>query len=184
MINDKTKIALVTGSSRGLGKNTALTLAEKGVDVVVTYNSSSDEAAKVVAEIESLGAKAISLQLDTSNTKTFDSFVGQLQQSLKDKWQTEHFDFLVNNAGTGVYASFAETTEEDFDHLMNIHVKGSFFLTQKLLPLINDGGRIVNLSSGLTRIILPGYAAYATMKGAMETLTKYMQKNWERAGLP
>ncbi|MEG3857537.1 SDR family oxidoreductase [Microcoleus sp. herbarium12] len=176
MTNDKTTIALVTGSSRGLGKNTALTLAKKGVDVVVTYNSSGDEAAKVVAEIESLGAKAISLQLDTSNTKTFDSFVGQLQQSLKDKWQTEHFDFLVNNAGTGVHSSFAETTEEDFDHLMNVHVKGVFFLTQKLLPLINDGGRIVNVSTGLTRIISPGYAAYASMKGAIETLTLYMAK--------
>jgi NAD(P)-dependent dehydrogenase (short-subunit alcohol dehydrogenase family) len=176
MTNDKTTIALVTGSSRGLGKNTALTLAKKGVDVVVTYNSSGDEAAKVVAEIESLGAKAIALKLDTSNTKTFDSFVGQLQQSLKDKWQTERFDFLVNNAGTGVYSSFAETTEEDFDHLMNVHVKGVFFLTQKLLPFLNDGGRIVNLSSGLARFTTPGYAAYATMKGAIEVLTRYMAK--------
>lgn len=176
MTNSKTMIALVTGSSRGLGKNTALTLAKKGVDVVVTYNSSGDEAAKVVAEIESLGAKAIALKLDTSNTKTFDSFVGQLQQSLKDKWQTEHFDFLVNNAGTGVYSSFAETTEEDFDHLMNVHVKGVFFLTQKLLPFLNNGGRIVNLSSGLARFTTPGYAAYATMKGAIEVLTRYMAK--------
>lgn len=176
MTNDKTIIALVTGSSRGLGKNTALTLAKKGVDVVVTYNSSGDEAAKVVAEIESLGAKAIALKLDTSNTKTFDSFVGQLQQSLKDKWQTEHFDFLVNNAGTGIYSSFAETTEEDFDRLMNVHVKGVFFLTQKLLPFLNDGGRIVNLSSGLARFTTPGYAAYATMKGAIEVLTRYMAK--------
>lgn len=176
MTNDKTTIALVTGSSRGLGKNTALTLAKKGVDVVVTYNSSGDEAAKVVAEIESLGAKAIALKLDTSNTKTFDSFVGQLQQSLKDKWQTERFDFLVNNAGTGVYSSFAGTTEEDFDHLMNIHLKGVFFLTQKLLPLIKNGGRVVNVSTGLTRIIFPGYAAYASMKGAIETLTLYMAK--------
>jgi NAD(P)-dependent dehydrogenase (short-subunit alcohol dehydrogenase family) len=176
MINNKMKIALVTGSSRGLGRNTALTLAKKGVDVVVTYNSSGDEAAKVVAEIESLGAKAIALQLDTSNTKTFDRFVGQLQQSLKDKWQTERFDFLVNNAGTGVYSSFAETTEEDFDHLMNVHVKGVFFLTQKLLPLLNDGGRIVNLSSGLARFATPGYAAYGTMKGAIEVLTRYLAK--------
>jgi NAD(P)-dependent dehydrogenase (short-subunit alcohol dehydrogenase family) len=141
-----------------------------------TYNSNAEEAAKVVAEIEQLGAKSISLQLDSSNIKTFDTFVMQVQKVLKDNWQTDRFDFLVNNAGTGVYASFAETTEEQFDHLMNIHVKGVFFLTQKLLPLIHDGGRIVNLSTGLTRIILPGYAAYASMKGSMETLTKYMAK--------
>ena len=123
-----------------------------------------------------MGAKAVALQLDTSNTKTFDSFVEQVEKSLQDKWQTEHFDFLVNNAGVGVYAPFAETTEEDFDRLMNIHVKGVFFLTQKLLPLINDGGRIVNLSSGLARFTLPGYAAYASMKGAIEVLTRYMAK--------
>jgi NAD(P)-dependent dehydrogenase (short-subunit alcohol dehydrogenase family) len=146
-----TKIALITGASRGLGKNTALSLAKKGVDIVVTYHSNAQEANSVVAAIEAMGAKAVALQLDTSNTKTFDSFVEQVKKSLQDKWQTEHFDFLVNNAGVGVYAPFAETTEEDFDRLMNIHVKGVFFLTQKLLPLINNGGRIVNLSSGLAR---------------------------------
>jgi NAD(P)-dependent dehydrogenase (short-subunit alcohol dehydrogenase family) len=176
MTKSQAKIALVTGSSRGLGKSTALSLAKTGVDVIVTYHSNAAEATKVVAEIESLGAKAIALQLDTSNTKTFDSFGLQVQQSLQSIWQTEHIDFLVNNAGTGVYASFADTTEDGFDTLMNIHVKGVFFLTQKLLPLINDGGRIVNISSGLTRIILPGYAAYASMKGAIETLTLYMAK--------
>lgn len=171
-----TKIALVTGSSRGLGKSTALNLAKKKVDVIVTYRSSEAEAKSVVAAIEELGAKAIALQLDTANTKTFDGFVAQVKQSLQAKWQTDRFDFLVNNAGTGINASIVETTEEEFDHLMNIHVKGVFFLTQKLLPLINDGGRIVNLSSGLTRIIFPGYAAYASMKGAIETLTLYMAK--------
>jgi NAD(P)-dependent dehydrogenase (short-subunit alcohol dehydrogenase family) len=176
MTSNRRKIALITGSSRGLGKSTALNLAKKGVDTIVTYHRNGEEAANVVAEITALGATAVALQLDTADTKTFDSFAVQVQQSLQNTWQTEHFDFLVNNAGTGVYASFAETTEEDFDHLMNIHVKGVFFLTQKLLPLINDGGRIVNLSTGLTRIILPGYAAYASMKGAMETLTKYMAK--------
>jgi NAD(P)-dependent dehydrogenase (short-subunit alcohol dehydrogenase family) len=176
MTSNRRKIALITGSSRGLGKSTALNLAKKGVDAIVTYHRNAEEAANVVAEIAALGATAVALQLDTADTKTFDSFAVQVQQSLQNTWQTEHFDFLVNNAGTGVYASFAETTEEDFDHLMNIHVKGVFFLTQKLLPLINDGGRIVNLSTGLTRIILPSYAAYASMKGAMETLTKYMAK--------
>jgi NAD(P)-dependent dehydrogenase (short-subunit alcohol dehydrogenase family) len=169
-----TKIAIVTGSSRGLGKSTALNLAKKGVDVVVTYHRNAEEATQVVAEIESLGSKAIALQLDTSDTKTFDNFVVQVKQSLQTKWQTNRFDFLVNNAGTGLHASFSETTEEEFDRLMNIHVKGVFFLTQKLLPLINDGGRIVNLSSGLARFTLPGYAAYATMKGAIEVLTRYL----------
>lgn len=176
MTKDQTKIALVTGASRGLGKNTALTLARKGVGVIVTYHSNDEEAENVVSSIEEIGGKAVALQLDTSNTKIFDSFVGQVKQSLKDKWQTEHFDFLVNNAGVGVYASFTDTTEDDFDRLMNIHVKGVFFLTQKLLPLINDRGRIVNISSGLARFALPGYAAYATMKGAIEVLTRYMAK--------
>jgi NAD(P)-dependent dehydrogenase (short-subunit alcohol dehydrogenase family) len=175
-MSDRHKIAIVTGSSRGIGKSIALNLAKKGVDAIVTYHSSSVEANSVVAQIEELGAKAVALQLDSSDTKTFESFVAQVRQSLQDKWQTEHFDFLVNNAGTGAYVPFAETTEAQFDDLMNIHVKGVFFLTQKLLPLINDGGRIVNLSSGLTRFILPNYAAYATMKGAIEVLTKFMAK--------
>jgi NAD(P)-dependent dehydrogenase (short-subunit alcohol dehydrogenase family) len=170
------KIAIVTGSSRGLGKSTALNLAKKGIDVIVTYHQNAEEAKNVVAEIEQLGSKAVALQIDIADTKTFDNFAKQVQLSLQYKWQTEHFDFLVNNAGTGVHSSFAETTEEDFDHLMNVHFKGVFFLTQKLLPLINDGGRIVNISTGLTRIILPGYAAYASMKGAVETLTLYMAK--------
>jgi NAD(P)-dependent dehydrogenase (short-subunit alcohol dehydrogenase family) len=176
MTKDKTKIALVTGASRGLGKNTALTLARKGVDVIVTYHNSEEDAQNVVSAIAEIGAKAVALQLDTSNTKTFDGFVEQVKQSLQDKWQTENFDYLVNNAGFGVHASFADTTEDDFDRLMNIHVKGVFFLTQKLLPLINDGGRIVNISSGLARFALPGYAAYASMKGAIEVLTRYMAK--------
>jgi NAD(P)-dependent dehydrogenase (short-subunit alcohol dehydrogenase family) len=158
MTKDKTKIALVTGASRGLGKNTALTLARKGVDVIVTYHNSEEDAQNVVSAIADIGAQAVALQLDTSNTKTFDGFAEQVKQSLQEKWQTEHFDFLVNNAGVGVYASFADTTEDDFDRLMNIHVKGVFFLTQKLLPLINDGGRIVNISSGLARFTMPGYA--------------------------
>lgn len=175
-MQDNTKIALVTGSSRGLGKNTALALAKKGVGVIVTYHSSEAEADSVVTAIKDLGAKAVALQLDTSNTKTFDDFVVKVKQSLQDNWQTEQFDFLVNNAGTGIYAPFAETTEEEFDHMMNIHLKGVFFLTQKLLPLLKDGGRIVNLSTGLSRITVPGYAAYSTMKGAIEVLTRYMAK--------
>jgi len=173
---NQAKIALVTGSSRGLGRNTALALAKKGVDVIVTYCSSEAEANSVVSAVAELGAKAIALHLDTSDIKTFDGFVGEVKQVLQNTWQTEQFDFLVNNAGTGISAPFAETTEEEFDQMMNIHVKGVFFLTQKLLPLIKDGGRIVNLSSGLARFSLPGYAAYATMKGAIEVLTRYMAK--------
>jgi NAD(P)-dependent dehydrogenase (short-subunit alcohol dehydrogenase family) len=179
-----TKIALVTGSSRGLGKNTALALAKKGVGVVVTYHSNLEEAKSVVSDIEASGAKAAALQLDTSNTKTFDDFVVQFKQALQDTWQTEQFDFLVNNAGIGIHAAFAETTEEEFDQLFNTQVKGVFFLTQKLLPLLKDGGRIVNLSSGLARFTLPGYAAYASTKGAIrqsrrfanEVLTRYLAK--------
>jgi NAD(P)-dependent dehydrogenase (short-subunit alcohol dehydrogenase family) len=175
-MTNNTKIALITGASRGLGKNTAFALAKKGIGVIVTYRSSEAEANSVVSEIEAMGSKAVALQLDTSDPKTFDSFVGQVKQSLQDKWQTEQGDFLVNNAGIGIYAPFAETTEEEFDRLMNIHVKGVFFLTQKLLPLLKDGGRIVNISSGLARFTLPGYAAYGAMKGAIEVLTRYMAK--------
>ena len=176
MTQDNAKIALVTGSSRGLGKNTALALAKKGVGVIVTYRSNEAEANSVVAAITEMGSKAVALQLDMSNTKTFARFVEQLKQSLQTTWQTEQFDFLVNNAGIGINKPFAETTEEDFDQLMNIQFKGVFFLTQKLLPLIKDGGRIVNLSSGLARFTLPGYSAYASMKGAIEVLTRYLAK--------
>ncbi len=175
-MTNNTKIALVTGASRGLGKNTALALAKKGVDVLVTYRSSEAEASSVVSEIADIGGKAAALQLDISNPKTFAEFVAQVKQTLQDQWQTEQFDFLVNNAGIGIHKPFAETTEDDFDRLMNIQFKGVFFLTQKLLPLLKDGGRIVNLSSGLARFTLPGYSAYASMKGAIEVLTRYLAK--------
>jgi NAD(P)-dependent dehydrogenase (short-subunit alcohol dehydrogenase family) len=175
-MTNSTKIALVTGASRGLGKNTALALAKKGVDAIVTYRSSEAEASRVVSEIAEIGGKAAALQLDTSNTRTFDEFAAQVKQTLQDWWQTEQFDFLVNNAGIGIHKPFTETTEDDFDRLMNIQFKGVFFLTQKLLPLLKDGGRIVNLSSGLARFTLPGYSAYASMKGAIEVLTRYMAK--------
>lgn len=168
------KIALVTGGSRGLGKDMALALAQKGIDVILTYNSKKEEAMAVVAEIEQAGQKAAALQLNTGEVKSFDAFFEQVKVILKDTFATEHFDFLVNNAGIGIYAPFAETKEEDFDTLVNIHLKGVFFLTQKALSLINDGGRIINLSSGLARFSTPGFAAYATMKGGVETLTKYM----------
>jgi NAD(P)-dependent dehydrogenase (short-subunit alcohol dehydrogenase family) len=168
------KIALVTGGSRGLGKDMALSLASKGINIILTYNSKEDEALKVVAEIEKSGLKAAALQLNTGEVRSFENFFTQVATVLKDKFDTNHFDFLVNNAGIGIHAPFAETTEEDFDTLVNIHFKGVFFLTQKALPLINDGGRIINLSSGLARFSTPGFAAYASMKGAIETLSKYM----------
>jgi NAD(P)-dependent dehydrogenase (short-subunit alcohol dehydrogenase family) len=177
------KIALVTGGSRGLGKNMALSLAKKGINVILTYNSKKDEALAVVAEIEKGGQKAAALQLSAGDTKTFDAFFAQVKTVLKDIFGADKFDFLINNAGIGIHAPFAETTEEQFDELMNIHFKGVFFLTQKALPLINDGGRIVNLSSGLARFSNPGYAAYASMKGGIETLSRYMAKELGARGI-
>ena len=177
------KIALITGSSRGLGKNTALAVAKKGNDVIVTYHSKQLEAEEVVAEIERLGQKAIALHLDVASIQSFDGFVALVQEALKSKWNTECFDYLVNNAGIGIHASFTETTEEQFDQLVNIHFKSVFFLTQKLLPFMANGGRIVNISSGLTRFAFPGYAAYAAMKGAIETLTKYLAKELGPRGI-
>ena len=177
------KIALVTGGSRGLGRSTALHLADAGVGVVVTYMSNRDEADKVVAEIEKRGAKGIALQLDASATASFAAFADSLLARLEQTWGRSTFDFLVNNAGFGIHKTFAETTEEDFDELLGVHLKGVFFLTQRLLPQLEDGGRIVNVSTGLTRITLPGYAAYATMKGGMEVLTRYLAKELGPRGI-
>ncbi|NBA88351.1 SDR family oxidoreductase [Emticicia sp. CRIBPO] len=177
------KIALVTGGSRGLGKNMALHLAKKGINVILTYNSKKEEALAVVAEIEQTGQKAAALQLNTGEIKGFDAFFTALKETLKDHFNTDRFDFLVNNAGIGLYGSVAETTEETFDLLFNIHLKGVFFLTQKALPVINDGGRIINISTGLARFSMPGYSAYASMKGAIETLTKYQAKELGARGI-
>ncbi len=170
------KIALVTGGSRGLGRDMAINLAKKGVDVVLTYNSNQAEADKVVAEIEAAGQKAVALQLNTGEVKTFDTFFNQLKTALQETFNTDHFDFLINNAGTALYAPFAETTEEQFDTVLNIHYKGVFFLTQKALSILNDGGRIINISSGLARFSFPGSSAYGSMKGAIEVLTRYLAK--------
>ena len=175
-MSTKNKIAVVTGGSRGLGKSMALALAKKGINVVLTYNSNKEAADKVVAEIQSLGQKAFALQLDTSNTKLFDSFITQVTEHLKEKTGNPNFDFLINNAGTALYALATDTTEEQLDAIFNIHYKGVFFLTQKALPFINDGGGIINISSGLTRIIIPGSSVYGSMKTAIETLTKYLAK--------
>ncbi len=182
-MSTQTKIALVTGGSRGLGKNMALQLAQKGIDVILTYNSKKEEALAVVKEIENAGRKAAALQLNTGEVKSFDAFFEDIKKVLKNTFNTDRFDFLINNAGIGIHASLAETTEEQFDTLMNIQFKGVFFLTQKSLPFINDGGRIVNLSTGLARFSLPGYGAYAAMKGAIETLTKYQAKEFGSRGI-
>ncbi len=157
-------IALITGASRGLGKQAALALAAKGVDLIITYRSQADEAAAVVAEATALGVRAHALPLDVADSSSFAAFASQVREQL-GAWQRDRFDFLVNNAGIGIHASIEQTSEQQFDTLFNIHLKGVFFLTQQLLPLLRDGGRILNLSSGLTRFALPGYAAYAAMKG-------------------
>jgi NAD(P)-dependent dehydrogenase (short-subunit alcohol dehydrogenase family) len=170
------KIVVITGGNRGLGRNMALHLAEQGRDIILTYRSKESEAAEVVSEIEKKGGKAVALQLDVSKASTFEGFAASLRSVLQKSWNRDQFDYLINNAGVGVHASFVETTEAQFDELMNTHFKGTFFLTQKLLPLIKNGGRILNVSSGLARFATPGYSAYASMKGGIETLTRYMAK--------
>jgi NAD(P)-dependent dehydrogenase (short-subunit alcohol dehydrogenase family) len=160
-------IALVTGGSSGLGKSISLHLADEGHDVILTYHSKQAEAEEVVARIEKIGCRAVALVLDAADHRSFPGFAELVKAALGKKWQRDDFDFLVNNAGIGVNAPFAETTEAQFDRLMNVHFKGVFFLTQRLLPLIKDGGRIVNISSGLARFSLPGFSAYAAMKGAV-----------------
>ena len=178
-----TPIALITGGSRGLGRNAALQVARSGTDVILTYRSQAAEAHAVVADIEALGRRAVALPLDVSDSHSFAAFALQVQAALAAHWQRERFDFLVNNAGVGIHASFMETTEAQFDELVNIHLKGTFFLSQKLLPLMNDGGRILNVSTGLARFALPGYAAYAAMKGGIEVLSRYMAKELGARGI-
>jgi len=178
-----TPVVLITGGSRGLGRSAALAAAHSGIDVVLTYRQQAAEAQAVVADIEKLGRRAVALPLDVGDVASFEAFAAQLQQTLRSHWQRERFDFLVNNAGMGVHAPITETTEAQFDALVNVHLKGVFFLTQRLLPLMNDGGRILNLSSGLARFALPGYAAYAAMKGAIEVLSRYLAKELGPRGI-
>lgn len=173
MAHHTTKIAIVTGGSRGLGRNTVLNLAKRGIDSIFTYNSNRAEAEKVATLVHELGRKAVILQLDTGKISAFAPFVQSVGKALTELG-TARFDYLVNNAGISHHKAFTQTTEQELDALYNVHFKGVFFLTQQLLPLINDGGRIVNISSGLTRIIMPGSGAYASMKGAIEVMTRYL----------
>jgi NAD(P)-dependent dehydrogenase (short-subunit alcohol dehydrogenase family) len=182
-MESKNKIALVTGGSRGLGKDMALRLAEKGLNVIVTYNSKEQEAQNVVAQIERSGKKAAALQLNTGDLKSFGSFAERLGEVLQHTFAATHLDFLVNNAGIGGYCPMPDVTEEFFDELLNIHFKGVYFFTQKMLPLLNDGGGIINVSSGLTRVSVAGSSVYASMKGAIEILTHYLAKELGTRGI-
>jgi NAD(P)-dependent dehydrogenase (short-subunit alcohol dehydrogenase family) len=182
MTKSHDKIAIITGGSRGLGRSAVLSLAQRGVDPIFTYHSNQVEAEKVSELVANAGRKAIALQLDTGSVKTFDSFVRNVREALA-KLGAERFDYLINNAGTSLHKDFDQTTEEELDTIYNVHFKGVFFLTQKLLPLINDGGRIVNISSGLARFSIQGSSAYGSMKGAVEVLTRYLAKELGSRGI-
>ncbi len=177
------KIALITGGSRGLGRDMALSLAKKGIDVILTYNTHKVEAEKVVSQIERSGRKAVALKLDVSDIKSFDKFISELLISLQTNWNTNKFDYLVNNAGIGVTLPIPQVTEEAFDNLMNIHFKGVYFLTQKSLPNMNDNGGVVFISSGTTRFCVQGYSVYSSLKGAVEVFTKYVAKEFGQRGI-
>jgi NAD(P)-dependent dehydrogenase (short-subunit alcohol dehydrogenase family) len=179
----RNKIAIVTGASRGLGRSTALALAEDGVDLILTYRASADDAAAVVDAVTALGRKAVAMQLDTGEVERFEQFATDIRDALKTHWDRDTFDFLVNNAGNGIFGGFEKVTTEDFDSMMNVHFRGVFFLTQRLLPLMAGGGRILNLSSGLTRFSSVGTAAYSAMKGAIDVLTKSLAKELGPRGI-
>lgn len=178
----KNKIALVTGGSRGLGKDMALRLADHGHDVIITYNSQKDAADEVVKIITTSGQRVAALSLDTADVSSLRNFVEQFKKILA-MWESERFDFLINNAGIGATIPFAEVTEEVFDKFVNIHFKSVYFLTQKLLPIINNDGRVINISTGTTRFCVPGYSVYASVKGAVETFTKYLAKETGPRGI-
>ena len=177
------KLVLITGGSRGLGKNMALKVAEKGLDVILTYHQNKEEAHEVVSAIKDKGQRAVALQLDTSNIANFLNFQEELQRVLSEVFKAKKIDFLVNNAGIGINEAFAETSEATFDKLVNIHLKGVFFLTQQLLPMLTNEGGIVNISSGLARFTMHGYSAYGAMKAAVESLTRYQAKELGKRGI-
>jgi NAD(P)-dependent dehydrogenase (short-subunit alcohol dehydrogenase family) len=178
----RSKVAIITGGSRGLGRNSGVNLARRGVDVIFTYRANQKEAESLIREIEALGRKAAGFRLDTGDIRLFDRFVADIGKTLQS-WGRDRFDYLVNNAGGSLHANFDQTTEAQFDEIVNVHFKGVYFLTQKLLPLIRDGGRIVNISSGLARFALPGTSAYGATKGAVEVLTRYLAKELGPRGI-
>jgi len=177
------KIALVTGGSRGLGKDMAISIARRGIDVILTYRNKEMEALETVKEITALGRKAVALELDMGNVKSLDGFVQQVQETLQRNWGSPRFDFLVNNAGMGATVPFPQVTEDIFDNFLNVHFKSVYFLTQKCVPFINEGGRIINISTGTTRFSNPGYSVYASMKGAVEVFTRYLAKELGAKGI-
>lgn len=182
-MSQTTKIALVTGGSRGLGKDMALSIAQKGMDVIITYNNNEAAAAEVVKAIEAMGRKAVALKLDMARISSLDPFVKQVNEALQATWNTGTFDILINNAGIGGSIPFEKVTEEQFDEFLNVHFKGVYFLTQKCVPYLNEGGRVINISTGTTRFTNPGYSVYASMKGAVEVLTKYMARDLGAKGI-
>jgi NAD(P)-dependent dehydrogenase (short-subunit alcohol dehydrogenase family) len=182
-MSEKTKIALVTGGSRGLGKDMAISIARKGIDVLLTYREDEAGALQTVQQIEVLGQKAAVLKLNMADFSSLDGFMKNVLGMLSSKWDTSSFDFLVNNAGMGATIPFADVTEEVFTDFLNVHFKGVYFLTQKCLPLLNSGGTIINISTGTTRFSIPGYSVYASMKGAVETFTRYLAKELGSKGI-
>ncbi|HEY4006999.1 MAG TPA: SDR family oxidoreductase [Pseudonocardia sp.] len=182
-MTQQAKIAIITGGNRGLGRDSALRLAEGGVDVIITYRSNEAEACEVVRAAEAMGRTASACRLDTSRVADIDRFADEVRALLKRHWDCDSFDFLVNNAGTGSNAPFAETTVDAFDEMVNVHFKGVYFLTQTLLPMLSDGGRIINISTGLTRFTSQGKSAYASVKGAVEVLTRYLAQELGPRGI-
>lgn len=182
-MSSTTKIAVVTGGSRGLGKDMAISIARKGLDVILTYRTHEAEAAATVQQIEQLGQKAKAIQLDMADFSSLDQFVQQLKNALQQGWQKESFDFLINNAGMGATVPFEQVTEDLFTNFLNVHFKSVYFLTQKCVPMLNSGGRIINISTGTTRFSNPGYSVYASMKGAVEVFTKYLAKELGAKGI-
>lgn len=177
------KIAVITGGSRGLGKDMALQIAKKGIGCIITYKGSQELANETIKEIASFGGKAVALQLDMEHIVSLDPFIEDLKKTLHENWNSSQFHFLINNAGMGATVPFAQVTEALFDNFLNVHFKGVYFLTQKCLPLLTDGGRIINISSGSTVRCVPGYSVYASMKGAIETFTKYLAKELGARGI-
>jgi NAD(P)-dependent dehydrogenase (short-subunit alcohol dehydrogenase family) len=172
------KVAIITGGNRGVGKSAALNVARRATGVILTYMSHQEEAEAVVSEIKGNGGKAVALQFDVSKTSTFDEFISRVKHVLETEWKLKTFDYLVNNAGVAQRTLMKDLTEEQFDQLVNVHFKGPVFLTQKLLPLMNEGGHVVNISSGLARFTYPGTSVYGAVKGAMEVMTRFIAREY------